>query len=152
MPISDNIASFSDVERAFRLALAHPDGVIQPIRADTPEAAKRASIRWRQRAYRFRELLRKQIASAYGADPAKSHLAGTTPFDDFVLKLVPAGVKIERQGADLGEPFGLGLAHGEASQPREAVRAATEPAVFVPSLDSATLAEIMSELGDLKLD
>ena len=106
MPVSDNLSTFADVERAFRIALANPDGAFQPIGGADPDAARRAAIRWRQRAYKFRELLRKQIRSAFADLPDRADLVGTTPYDELTLRVVPGGVQLDRAAFILGEPVG----------------------------------------------
>ena len=148
MPVSDNLDTYFDVERAFRTALVNPSGALQNIPGDDDGEIKRKAIRWRARAYRFRELLRKRNRAAY-AGTAKAAEADKTPYDDLVIRLTPTGVVITQEALNVLEPIGLdGIEADGVGQPDNDVLGES----YVPDFGAALqlAADLGLDLGEKK--
>ena len=89
MPLPTNLDVYSDVERAFRLAIANPNGAIQPMPGGSFAERKPKATRWRQRAYHYRNLLRK-ATEAY-AGTSRAGMVGKSDYDALVITITDEG-------------------------------------------------------------
>lgn len=100
MPLPKTIAAYEDVRKVLD----------QIIRTNSPGTltfeTRKAAVRWRQRAYYYRTLVRE--------DNARLRLAATSPYDNLVIRIVPesASLRIELEsnpkivGLKLDSPSG----------------------------------------------
>jgi hypothetical protein len=96
MALSRNISRYADVADIFSQAAVAGGGEVQfPRRSDATQ--------WRSRAYYYRTLLREASeAKKHSSDPAERAEAGTTPYDDFFLRLDGTSVTIFVQPPVIG--------------------------------------------------
>jgi hypothetical protein len=71
---------YRDIEAALNKALAYGSGSVRCL-------SHGGAINWRQRAYRFRRLWQEYTREAYAGIPEKESEAGTSPWDEMILRL-----------------------------------------------------------------
>lgn len=81
MSLSRNIGQYNDIKEVFDLALANGGGKYHL-------ASPKHTIRWRQRAYMFRKLLREELVEKRAA----LGFSTATPYDEILITLDGASV------------------------------------------------------------
>lgn len=95
MPLTTNINLYDDVRKVIETARRADGGIFKT-------ASRGEAIRWRQRAYMYRRLLREQLEDSAGNIPG---YVPTTPYDTMKLRVIEAEVHISFGEEIPGELF-----------------------------------------------
>jgi hypothetical protein len=161
--LSKRLTAYSDVDRYLRLALLNGS------RATLVMKSHGACVNWRQRAYRYRDLLHGEVRHHYELNPDLYPDGPKTEFDDLVISIEDNRIEIRSRAEDVLEfiaPLGVtelpireeedapaidieeALKRANREAEREGLFHADKPKVGRPKGSTSRESDVEVDLGD----